>query len=78
MYLVTAEYVNIILQHHKSNVKLLVLNSSEGGIYRYKSTDNLLLKDLFCVYENIQIVYILFLEENKWALTFSISVEGRC
>ena len=57
--------MNIVLQHYKSDVKLLVLNSSEGGVYKYKSTGNLLLKGLFYVYKNIQIAYILFLEENK-------------
>ena len=60
MYFVTAEYVNIVLQHYKSDAKLLILNSSEEGIYRYKSTNNLLLKDLLYIYKNIQIVYILF------------------
>ena len=70
MYLVTAEYVNIVLQHYKSNVKLLILNSSEEGVYKYKSTNNLLLKDLLYVYKNIQIAYILFLEENKMSISF--------
>ena len=70
MYLVTVEYVNIVLQHYKSDVKLLILNSLKEGIYRYKSTDNLLLKDLLYVYRNIQIVCILFLEENKMSISF--------
>ena len=70
MYLVTAEYVNIILQHYKSDAKLPILNSLEEGVYRYKSTDNLLLKDLLYVYKNIQIVYILFSEENKMNISF--------
>ena len=70
MYLVTVEYVNIVLQHYKSDVKLLVLNSSEGGVYRYKSTNNLLLKNLLYIYKNIQIAYILFLEENKMSISF--------
>ena len=67
---VTAGYVNIVSQHYKSDVKLLVLNSSEEGVYRYKSTDNLLLKGLLCVYRNIQIVYISFLGENKMGISF--------
>ena len=70
MYFVAAEYVNIILQHYKSNAKSLILNSLKGDVYRYKSTDNLLLKGLLCVYKNIQIVYILFLEENKMSINF--------
>ena len=70
MYLVITEYVNIVSQHYKSDAKLLILNGSEGGVYRYKSTNNLLLKDLLYVYKNIQIVYILFLEENKMSISF--------
>ena len=62
--------MNIVLQHYKSDIKLLILNSLEGGIYKYKSTNNLLLKDLLYVYKNIQIVYILFLEENKMNISF--------
>ena len=62
--------MNIVLQHYKSDVKLLILNSSEGGVYRYKSTDNLLLKDLLYIYKNVQIVYVSFLEENKMSISF--------
>ena len=62
--------MNIVSQHYKSDAKLLILNSSEGGIYRYKSTGNLLLKGLLYVYRNIQIAYISFLEENKIGISF--------
>ena len=70
VYLVTAECMNIVSQHYKSNVKLLILNSLKEGVYKYEGTDNLLLKDLFYVYKNIQIVYISFLEENKIDISF--------